>query len=243
MDIFYYANFFSIIMIIINFVFTSVSIFDFSIRIPVISTDTIYIPQGLRNTIDNVQSKMMSYGNPILIFFIILYIIFYLIYLAIKTLVPDTGFPTFFIPIKEILLAIPPLPTLERYGIFRLIECVVKSFGIKPALEGFIKFNLCFVDFSRDNIRTILRTFFPDLEIDLDSGKPLESSEKSTKPENEVKNKVYEHIDKEVNICYKKNRKLMKIGMSETQKARIEFDNNQTYIKCKANSIGKYIRI
>ena len=242
MDIFYYANFFSIIMIIINFTFTSVSIFDVSIRIPFISTDTIYVPQGFRNSIDNIQTKMMSYGNPILIFFIILYIIFYLIYLAIKTLVPDTGIATFFIPLKEILLAIPPLPTLERYGIFRLIECVIKSFGIKPALEGFIKFNLCFIDFSRDNIRTIIKTIFPDLEFDLESGKPLESKE-TIKPDNEEKNKVYKHIDEEVNICYKNNRKLMKIGMTETQKAKIEFDNNQTYIKCKANSIGKYIRI
>jgi hypothetical protein len=242
MDIFYYANFFSIIMIIINFTFTSVSIFDVSIRIPFISTDTIYVPQGFRNSLDNNQSKMMSYGNPILIFFIILYIIFYLIYLAIKTLVPDTGIATFFIPLKEILLAIPPLPTLERYGIFRLIECVIKSFGIKPALEGFIKFNLCFIDFSRDNIRTIIKTIFPDLEFDLESGKPLESKE-TIKPDNDEKNKVYKHIDEEVNICYKNNRKLMKIGMTETQKAKIEFDNNQTYIKCKANSIGKYIRI
>jgi hypothetical protein len=229
-------------MIIINFTFTSVSIFDVSIRIPFISTDTIYVPQGFRNSIDNIQTKMMSYGNPILIFFIILYIIFYLIYLAIKTLVPDTGIATFFIPLKEILLAIPPLPTLERYGIFRLIECVIKSFGIKPALEGFIKFNLCFIDFSRDNIRTIIKTIFPDLEFDLESGKPLESKE-TIKPDNEEKNKVYKHIDEEVNICYKNNRKLMKIGMTETQKAKIEFDNNQTYIKCKANSIGKYIRI
>jgi len=242
MDIFYYANLFSIIMIIINFTFTSVSIFDVFIRIPIISTETIYVPQGFRNTLDNIQSKMMSYGNPILIFFIILYIIFYLIYLAIITLVPDTGIATFFIPIKEILLAIPPLPTLERYGIFRLIECVIKSFGIKPALQGFIKFNLCFVDFSRDNIRTILKMIFPD--FDFDNEKPLEDTNTTNKTEKkETTNKVYKQIEEEVNLCYKKNRKPMKYGMSEVEKSRIDYDNNQAYIKCKANSIGKYIRI
>jgi hypothetical protein len=233
-------------MIIINFVFTSVNIFDFSIRIPFISETTIYVPQGFRNAIDNVQGKCMSYGNPILLFFIILYLIFYFIYLAIKTLVPDTGIATFFIPIKEILLAIPPLPTLERYGIFRLIECIFNSFGIKPALEGFIKFNLCFIDFSRDNIRTILRMIFPDLELELYNDKSLEN--RKTKESNKIekgqeKNIVYKQIDEEVNICYKNNRKPIKIGMSEVEKAKIEYDNNQAYIKCKANSIGKYIRI
>lgn len=242
MDIFYYANLFSIIMIIINFVFTSVNIFDFTIRIPIISEKTIYVPQGFRNVIDNIQGKCINYGNPILLFFIILYLIFYFIYLAIKTLVPDTGIATFFIPIKEILLAIPPLPTLEKYGIFRLIECIFKSFGIKPALEGFIKFNLCFVDFSRDNIRTIIRMIFPDLEIDLNNDKSLENRNKTIEKKEE-KNIIYKQIDEEVNICYKNNRKPIKIGMSEVEKARIEYDNNQAYIKCKANSIGKYIRI
>lgn len=245
MDIFYYANLFSIIMIIINFVFISVNIFDFCIRKPIISKKTIYVSEEFRNFIDNVEGKCINYGNPILVFFIILYLIFYFIYLAIIILVPDTGIVTFFIPIKEILLAIPPLPTLERYGIFRLIECIFNSFGIKPALESFIKFNLCFIDFSRDNIRTILKMIFPDLEIDLNDDKSLEHRNKksSTIEKKEEKNIVYKQIDEEVNICYKNNRKHIKIGMSDLEKNRIEYDNNQAYIKCKAKSIGKYIRI
>lgn len=240
MDIIYFANLFSIIMIIINFTFTSVSIFDFTVRVPFISTDTIYIPQGFRNFLDGVQGRMMGYGNPVLIFFIILYLIFYFIYLAIKTLVPDTGIQTFFIPIKELLLKIPPLPTLERYGIFRLIECIFNAFNITPALQGFIKFNLCFIDFSRDNIKTILRMIFPDLEIDLYNEKPLE---KKTSNKSENNNIIHKQIEQEANICYKNNRKPMKIGMTEVEKARIEYENYLGYIKCNANSIGKYIRI
>lgn len=239
MDIIYFANLFSIIMIIINFAYTSVNIFDFTIRIPFISEETIYVPQGFRNALDNIQNKMMSYGNPIVFFFIIFYLIFYFIYIAIKTLVPDTGFQTFFIPLKELLLQIPPLPTLERYGIFRLIECIFKSFGISPALEGFIKFNLCFIDFSRDNIRTILKMIFQDIDFDIENEKSLDDK----KSNNNNKNIIHRKIEEEVNICYKNNRKPMKIGMTEVDRARIEFDNNQAYIKCKANSIGKYIRI
>ena len=79
MDIIYFANLFSIIMIIINFAYTSVNIFDFTIRIPFISEETIYVPQGFRNALDNIQNKMMSYGNPIVFFFIIFYLIFYFI--------------------------------------------------------------------------------------------------------------------------------------------------------------------
>jgi len=239
MDIIYFANLFSIIMIIINFAYTSVNIFDFTIRIPFISEETIYVPQGFRNALDNIQNKMMSYGNPIVFFFIIFYLIFYFIYIAIKTLVPDTGFQTFFIPLKELLLQIPPLPTLEKYGIFRLIECIFKSFGISPALEGFIKFNLCFIDFSRDNIRTILKMIFQDIEFDIEKS----SDDKKSNKVEKKGNIIHRQIEEEVNICYKNNRKPMKIGMTEVERARIEFDNNQAYIKCKANSIGKYIRI
>jgi len=239
MDIIYFANLFSIIMIIINFVYTSVNIFDFTIRIPFISEETIYVPQGFRNALDNIQNKMISYGNPILFFFIIFYLIFYFIYIAIKTLVPDTGIQTFFIPLKELLLQIPPLPTLEKYGIFRLIECVFKSFGISPALEGFIKFNLCFIDFSRDNIRTILKMIFKDIEFDIEKS----SDDKKSNKVEKKGNIIHKQIEEEVNICYKNNRKPMKIGMNEVERARIDFDNNQAYIKCKANSIGKYIRI
>ena len=239
MDIIYFANLFSIIMIIINFAYTSVNIFDFTIRIPFISEETIYVPQGFRNALDNIQNKMMSYGNPIVFFFIIFYLIFYFIYIAIKTLVPDTGFQTFFIPLKELLLQIPPLPTLEKYGIFRLIECIFKSFGISPALEGFIKFNLCFIDFSRDNIRTILKMIFQDIEFDIEKS----SDDKKSNKVEKKGNIIHRQIEEEVNICYKNNRKPMKIGMTEVEKARIEYENYLEYIKCNANSIGKYIRI
>jgi hypothetical protein len=226
-------------MIIINFAYTSVNVFDFTIRIPFISEETIYVPQGFRNALDNIQNKMMSYGNPVVFFFIIFYLIFYFIYIAIKTLVPDTGIQTFFIPLKELLLQIPPLPTLERYGIFRLIECIFKSFGISPALEGFIKFNLCFIDFSRDNIRTILKMIFQDIEFDIEKS----SDDKKSNNVEKKGNIIHKQIEEEVKICYKNNRKPMKIGMNEVERARIEYDNNQAYIKCKANSIGKYIRI
>ena len=81
---------------------------------------------------------------------------------------------------------------------------------------------------------------FPDLEIDLYNEKPLE---KKTSNKSENNNIIHKQIEQEANICYKNNRKPMKIGMTEVEKARIEYENYLGYIKCNANSIGKYIRI
>lgn len=243
MNIIYFSVLFSVVLVIINFVYISVSLFDFFIRIPFISETPIYVPPFFRNIIDTIENKITTNGTPILIFFIILYIIFYIIYLIIITIVPDTGIQTFFIPLKELLLQIPPLPDLEKFGVFRLIECVVKSFGIKPALQGFIKFNLCFIDFSRDNIRTILKMIFPDMEFDNDNNQSNDLKKEEKINDTKDTNIVHKQIEEEVNICYKNNRKPINIGMTEFEKTKTEYYNNQAYIKCKANSIGKYIRI
>lgn len=239
MDIIYLTILISIIIIILNFVYISVIIFDLFIRIPFISIKPIFISPELRMNITNFKSFMLRIANPILLLFIILYIICYIFYILIKTLVPDTGLPTFFIPLKELLLKIPPLPSLEQFGVFRLFECIIEAFKIKDSLQGYIKTNMCFFDFSRDNIKTILRFIFGSLDINLgDNEEPVKKIEK--KEENV--NIVHKNINEEINICYKNNRIPLKIGMSAIEKSKIDYLNNQEYIKCRANSIGKYIR-
>ena len=52
-------------------------------------------------------------------------------------IIPDTGIATFFIPLKELLLSIPPLPELEQAGIFRLFSAI----GRALKLNTFIKTN------------------------------------------------------------------------------------------------------
>jgi hypothetical protein len=242
MEFVYFTLLFSIVMIIINYSQIFVGLFDFFIRIPFISEQPILVQPSVRQQLDNLKSNLTYFGNPIMILFIIFYIIFYIIYIIIKTIVPDTGIQTFFIPLKELLLKIPPLPSLEKFGIFRLIECIIDAFGITPALKGFIKFNLCFIDFSRDNIRTILKMFFLDTEINLgdDNNKSDNKKEKEKEKKETI---VHKQINEDVNICYKNNRIPYKIGMSEAEKQKLDFSNNQIFIKCKSNSIGKYIRI
>jgi hypothetical protein len=240
MDIVYYTILFSIIMIILNFVFLAVLIFDILIRIPFISKKSFLVLPTFRKSIDGTIQKILNYGNPILILFIVFYILFYICYLIIKTVVPDTGIQTFFIPIKELLLKIPPLPSLEKYGIFRLFECIGESFKISSSLQGFIKLNLCFADFSKENIKTILKLLIGDTEFipeDEDEIKPAK------KKEGEVTNKIHREIEIDVNNCYKNKRIPISYGMNETQRRKIDFQNQEIYIKCKSNSIGKYIRI
>jgi len=237
MDIIYFTILFSIGIIILDFVYISVLLFDLFIRIPFISIKPIYISPELRQSIETFKSFMLRIGNPFLLLFTILYIICYIFYILIKTLVPETGLPTFFIPLKELLLKIPPLPSLEQFGVFRLFECLLEAFKIKDSLEGYIKVNLCFFDFSRDNIKTIFRFLFGNLDIN-DNEEPPKKIEKKE----EIVNIVHKNINEEINICYKNNRIPLKVGITATEKSKIDYLNNQEYIKCRANSIGKYIR-
>lgn len=241
MNIIYFTILFSTVIIIINFSVISVGLFDFFIRIPFISQQPFLVPPYVRSTIDNIKLNILKFANPILLVLIIFYIIFYIIYLIIITIIPDTGIQTFFIPLKELLLSIPPLPDLQNFGIFRLFECIVKAFGLSSRLDAFIKLNLCFLNFSRDNIKTILNMIFKDTDFKLEDDKQDTSNNK--KIEKKEESIVNKQIKEDVNICYKKNRIPYKMGMTEIEKQKIDYSNNQTYIKCKANSIGKYIRI
>jgi hypothetical protein len=237
----------SIVLIILNFVFFSVIIFDTLIRIPFISSEPIYVPPAFRKNIDSDIRTTLNYGNPILILFIIFYIIFYIIYLIILNIIPDTGFPTFFIPLKELLLKIPPLPSLIEYGVFKLFDSILDALKLSTSFKRFIKINLSFMNFSRDNIKNILKMILKDTDIEFDFGDDEEEKEKSNKEKpskiNKEENPIYRQIDKDVNICYLNNKKMIDAGMSEVDKKYTEYANYKELIKCKANSIGKYIRI
>jgi hypothetical protein len=241
MDLVYYTILFSIIMIILNFIYFSVLIFDILIRIPFISKKPILVLPSVRKTIDGTIQKILNYGNPILILFIVFYILFYICYLLIKLVVPDTGIQTFFIPLKELLLKIPPLPSLEEYGVFRLFECIGDAFKISSSLKAYIKINNCFIDFSTDNIKAIIKLIFGDTEfIPMDEEKPTKKVTKKPVPET---NKIHREIEEDVNNCYKNKRIPTRFGMTETERRKIEYQNENIYTKCKSNSIGKYIRI
>jgi hypothetical protein len=241
MNIIYLTILFSTVIIILNFSVISVGLFDFFIRIPFISQQPFLVPPCVRNTIDNIKLNILKFANPILLVLIIFYIIFYIIYLIIITIIPDTGIQTFFIPLKELLLSIPPLPDLQDFGIFKLFECIKKAFGLSSSLDAFIKLNLCFLNFSRDNIKTILNMIFKDTDFKLEDDE--QGTSNNNKKIEKVESIVNKQIKEDVNICYKKSRIPYKIGMTEIEKQKIDYSNNQTYIKCKANSIGKYIRI
>lgn len=229
----------SIVLIILNFVFISVIIFDTFIRIPFISSEPIFVPLAFRKSIDGCIRTTLNYGNPILILFIIFYIIFYIIYIIIITIIPDTGFPTFFIPLKELLLKIPPLPSLIEYGIFKLFDSILDALKLSTSFKRFVKINLAFMNFSRDNIKNILKMILKDTDIEINLGDDKENFSNINKEENPI----YKQIDKDVNICYLNNKKMIDAGMSEVDKKYTEYANYKELIKCKANSIGKYIRI
>ena len=55
---------------------------------------------------------------------IIFDLIMYIFYIIITTIIPETGFPTLFIPLRELLMKIPPLKKFEERGIFRLFSSI-----------------------------------------------------------------------------------------------------------------------
>jgi len=245
MDFIYLTVILSVILIIIDFLYAIVFLFDLFIRKPVISEKPIYVHSSVNNLVLSIMKFVCVRGCPILLFIVIFYTIFYIIYLIIITIIPDTGIQTLFIPLKDLLLKIPPLPALQEFGVFKLFDCLIDAFGMTTNTKRLIKSNLCFLNFSRDNIKAILKMLIPDYEINIgylkdDEPNDKPSSKKQSKKEDNI---VYKQIDNEVKICYKNNRIPYKIGMSDVERQRIEYLNNQEYIKCRANSIGKYIRI
>lgn len=236
---------FSVFDVIINFLHIFFSFIDFFIKVPLCGSEPLYVPDFIQKIIVNIRSSFCSATRPLLLIIIIFYIIFYIIYLIIITIIPETGFATFFIPLRELLLQIPPLPQLERYGVFRLLDGIINAFGLPTSFERWTGINIALFKFSRDNIKTILKIIFKDTEFTFLEDNNENKEDNKIKEESKIDEntkRVYNNIDEDVNICYRNNKKPVTFDMNEYDRLVNNYQNTQEYIKCKANSIGKYIR-
>jgi hypothetical protein len=118
-----------------------------------------------RNVIFNTFQNVNGSFRSIILLIFIFYLIFYAIYWFITNIIPETGLLTFFIPIRELLLMIPPLPELTEYGVFRFIEALFKAFGLSTALEKIKAIMKAKYRFSRENMKRIVDYFFPDTDL------------------------------------------------------------------------------
>lgn len=113
------------------------------------------------NTYQNICNKLT--GVILLIF--IFYLIFYAIYWFITNIIPPTGLITFFIPFRELLLMIPPLPELTEFGVFRFIEGLIYAFGLSTSMKRTKEIIKVQYKFSRENLKRIIDFAFPNSDL------------------------------------------------------------------------------
>jgi len=218
------------------------------IKFPIAGRDVIF-PDGTESLLKGCFNGFSGATRPIFIISLIFYIIFYIFYIIIITIIPETGFPTLFIPIRELLLSLPPFPSLIKYGVIRLIDNILEIFTIKGHLVRFVKLNIAVYAFSKENIRRIFNDIYPELGDRMVEIIPFEKHQlKEEKPKKEEekpinKNKdIYKKIEAETDICIAN--KLIKItpDMSSLEVNNANFKNAMIRANCHSKSIGKYIR-
>ena len=178
------------------------------------------------------------------IFILLFYFIFYFIYLFIITVIPPTGFATLFIPIRELLLKIPPLPQLQDYGVFRLIGKLFEIFKINSMFKKFINTNNALFEFSHDNIKRIAVFLFPSFEKNIDNFvNNLHPDTFKNDSENDTKKKeLYKKIENDTNICIANNTIPIVPDINVADRVAIIYKNNLATVKCHASSIGSYVK-
>ena len=200
----------------------------------------------VKGTLDQIASFLLPVLKPILIFFTIMYII----YLIIITLIPETGPMTIFIPIRELLLKIYPLPVLMDRGVFRLYDNILEIFSLKQSiLRMIIKFFSALMQFSKDNIKEALIFMFPNFEdkinIYIDNIKDDNKDNSNTdKPKlvNLEEGDIYKKIEEDKQACITQNTIPITPNMSASEKMEINMKNNFEKVNCESKSISNYIR-
>jgi hypothetical protein len=169
-------------------------------------------------------------------FFIItiLFLILYIVYLIIITIIPPTGFATLFIPIREMLMSIPPMQALKDRGIFDLYGSAFKMFGFSNDSISTRLFNFSndYMLFSKDNIIEMIGVFNP--EINKDAINNLIETMAN-------KEKTDDNIKKDVEVCINNNSSITTPDMGMTDELKSTINNVKNNITCNMKSIKPYI--
>jgi len=220
------------------------SFLNFFILTPLFGMEGILLPTEWSNFIIGVSNQIAAILLPIYILILIFYFIMYIIYLIIINVIPPTGLATLFIPIREILLKIPPLPSLINYGVFRLIDNLITALGLGNLKKSLIKIISSILDFSKDNIKRILIFLLPNYANEINNYDfNIQQNQNENQNENENKNnEIYKQIEQDKNICIAYNTKIITPNMNTNEKIKTNFSNIYNTINCEANAIGNYIR-
>jgi hypothetical protein len=192
------------------------------------------IGEAILKFIKAIIDKFLTFGKMPFFIITILFLILYVVFLIIITIIPETGFQTLFIPVREMLLSIPPLPALIDRGVFNFFKNVFKLFGFsqdKMSKRLRIFFSE-YMLFSKDNIIEMIAVFNPSIKRDsLDT--LIETMAN--------KNKGEANIKKDVDICVNNSSTFTTPDMGMIDEFKTSMNNIKNNISCNMKSIKPYV--
>jgi hypothetical protein len=161
--------------------------------------------------------------------------IMYIFYIIITTIIPETGFLTLFIPLRELLMSIPPLKTFEARGIFRLFTNIFEFLGMsRPLSEGLYKLFNDYYLFSKNNTYELIKLFNPNINIDKFTN-IIENMNNNNKS-HELNN-----INNDIDVCIGSSSKLTTPDMNYLNITKNNIDDMKNKFKCNLKVVPAYI--
>jgi len=192
--------------------------------------NSFFLSNGISELLHLLGFTFTDNTYQLFLVFFVLYLILYGFYLIIIYIIPKTGFETLFIPARELLLAIPPLPLLINKGVFRMFD---NLFGF---LSGFVKFNNFFInyyEYSRSNILEYIRFFNPNIDLLIEGMKNGNNNNNDNDNNNDKS---------DVDVCTNSQTEITTPDMNFVDLFINQMKNTKTSVKCNLNSIKSYIK-
>lgn len=162
-------------------------------------------------------------------------LIMYLFYIIIKTIIPETGFPTLFIPIRELLMKIPPLQTFEDRGIFRIFSSTIEFLGMNTSFkDGLKKFLGDYYLFSKNNSYELIKLYNP--HIDIENFKNVIENMSNNNKTQELNN-----INNDIDVCVGSSSDLTTPDMNYLNIFKNNINDMKNNFKCNLNTLPAYI--
>lgn len=227
-----------LILFIVGFVwFNIVSLLRFPhLRVFVYALEPRGLWLGIWNAIRNILIHILGY---IILFLVIMYFI----WLFIKKVIPN--FP---IPLKMILLKIPPFPQLEKAGLFTFIGNILKAaFGGGRFAKRLKLVGITFRDFVARNTYRILAALGIKITMPITIGDTTITPAKPEKKRKSKKKKKFDldaaqKMDDELVQCLEENLATITPDMSPNEKKVVLAKNVIARTVCKARSIQSWSR-
>jgi hypothetical protein len=174
--------------------------------------------------------KIPYWTQTLFVIIFLLFLIVYVIYLIIITIVPPTGFKTLFIPVQELLLAIPPIPDFKSKGVFDIFDRIFAFAGFNR--EGFRNKCTKYLFFCKEDIYDLIKTFNPHLKIE--------------KFANMIENKDNQNekmavANNDIEVCIGSDSPFTPPNSSYTNIFKNNITDIQNKVKCNLNALPAYI--